>query len=169
MQRHNYTITPSFSNIVHHLWKCCVMPHDCRIASTISVLRRETVWRDEAKNREIHKKTHCRINGIKGGVVMNTNACTSNVIVSLYIMFVSATITFILLNVSIACPIHTLVFCRWCCIVHISLLLMNFLPFSILDGRPKKMELFKMNWTTLVLFQFRANFCFTCTLLNFIV
>lgn len=165
MQIHNYTITRSFSNTVHNLWKCCVICpiiveyrlHYCSrsIAHTI-----ETVWwRDEAKPAA-KNCAHFRINGIKGGVVMNTNACTSNVIVSL--SHVCAHYNHMHIPRGWICPSwthpysHTLLkHCRcWCSSngsgssgsAHILLLLMNFLPFPIF-GWPKKPNCSK--WTEL--------------------
>ena len=106
----------------------------------------ETVWWDEAKPE---KKTHCRINGIKGGVVMNTNACTANVIVSL--SHICTRYNHIYIPCGWMCPSwahpnphpHTLLsLCWFCCSrsissAHILSLLMNAWPFSIF-GWPKK-------------------------------
>lgn len=78
MQRHNYTIA--------------------RVFQTLFIIYGNVVWwsinteygdigacqaTTAARYSKLCIKTHCRINGIKVGVVMNTNACTSIAIVSL--------------------------------------------------------------------------------------
>lgn len=157
MQRHNYTITRVFAtlfiiygNVVYVcMWCPIIVGHRLHYYSALLADVKQCQAYTQKEKREEKKKSHCRLNGIKGGVVMNTNARTSSVIVSL--SHAHAHYNHMHIHVPECVHLHisittAAIAATVYSVAHILLLLMNFLPFSIFGCPEKKQP--KMNWLT---------------------